>query len=335
MKVINVRQRTEAWFRWREKGISASDAAVLLGESPHKTLWRLWAEKTGYAAPEDLSQNPHVQRGVKYEPEAIAAYEERFDEMLLPVCIESKVQPILKASLDGMDSLGRPVEVKCPSDSVWNEVVSAGELSEAYQLYYYQVQWQMMVAKADTGFLVFYHIETKQLQVFTIQADSELQDRMKQEAEKLWEQIEKRRAPEKDPERDIYIPADADVPQWVGLAEEFRTHETEIQKLQAKIVELKEQQKPLVDQMVEMMGEFYTADFCGVGITRYQTQRVNYKQIVEDRLVLTEAEVTQYTESSERKRVTMKDSLVPKNIVDDDVVESLGETTGFFESAWC
>ena len=60
MKVINLPQRSPEWLRWRTGGMSASEASVLLGISPYKTLWRLWAEKTGRAKEEDISRNPHV-----------------------------------------------------------------------------------------------------------------------------------------------------------------------------------------------------------------------------------------------------------------------------------
>ena len=43
MKIIDVAQRTPEWDRWRAQGITASESAVILGRSPYKTLWRLWA----------------------------------------------------------------------------------------------------------------------------------------------------------------------------------------------------------------------------------------------------------------------------------------------------
>ena len=48
MKVINVSQRSDAWRVWRAQGMSASEAAIIMGRSPYKTPWRLWSEKTGW-----------------------------------------------------------------------------------------------------------------------------------------------------------------------------------------------------------------------------------------------------------------------------------------------
>src|SRR5260364_319825 len=70
MKIIDIAQRSNAWHVWRRRGVTASDAAVLLGRSPYKTLWRLWAEKTGIAVEEDVSRNPFVQYGLCNEDSA-------------------------------------------------------------------------------------------------------------------------------------------------------------------------------------------------------------------------------------------------------------------------
>ena len=44
MHIINLDQRTDAWKAWRNQGITATDSTVILGASPYKTPWRLWAE---------------------------------------------------------------------------------------------------------------------------------------------------------------------------------------------------------------------------------------------------------------------------------------------------
>ncbi len=62
MNVMNLNQRTPEWNTWRAAGVTASEAPIILGRSPYKTPWRLWAERTGVTTPEDLSANPFVQR---------------------------------------------------------------------------------------------------------------------------------------------------------------------------------------------------------------------------------------------------------------------------------
>lgn len=334
MQIVNVRQRTPEWHAWRAGGVSASDAAVLVDESPYKTPWRLWAEKVGYAEPEDLSRNPAVLRGIEFEPVAGATYEQEHNEMLLPVCVQSVKHPILRASLDGLDSQNRPVELKCPTLTTWDKVIHEGLQSTAVKLYSWQVQYQLLVTGAKEGFLVFYNVETKQMRRFVIKADKELHEKLIEQANLFWQSVQSRKAPKKDPFRDLYIPEGEQAQEWIGAAEAYRMHQTEIDELKARISQLQEQQKPHVDQMRQLMGDYCFAEFCGVSITSTLSQgRVDYRQIVEERLQMTEPELELYrAESSTRTRVTMTETLVPRRIIDNDVAKSLEGTTGTLES---
>lgn len=336
MKIVDLAQRTQQWHDWRAKGVSASDAATLLGVSPYKTLWRLWAEKTGYALPEDLSNNPNVLRGVEFEPEARTAYEDKHSELLLPVCAESSKHPIIRASLDGLDSKGRPVELKCPSLSTWDEVTLRGMESVACKIYELQVQYQLIVTGADEGFLVFYNVDTKRLIEFTIKADPKVQKQLIEAATEFWDAVQNRKEPPKDPERDLFIPTGAQAQEWIGAAEHYRLYAGEIADLKARIKELEELQKPHAEQIINLMGDYCFGEFCGVSVTRYQAKgRVDYKRAIEELGNLTEDDLEAYrTESAGRTRFTVVDSLVPRNIADESVVESLEDTTGILESQW-
>ena len=122
MNVINIVQRTSEWHAWRADGVTASEAAVIIGRSPYKTPWRLWAERTGVAPTEDLSNKPCVQRGIALEDQARQSFEDRHNTLLLPLCVESQEHPILRASLDGQSDTGEPVELKVPMDRTYQLV---------------------------------------------------------------------------------------------------------------------------------------------------------------------------------------------------------------------
>lgn len=51
------------WRARRQTGIGGSEAAAALGESPFKSPWDLWLEKTGTVAPPDLSDKLYVRLG--------------------------------------------------------------------------------------------------------------------------------------------------------------------------------------------------------------------------------------------------------------------------------
>ena len=118
MHIINLDQRTDAWKAWRNQGITATDSTVILGASPYKTPWRLWAEKVGKILPPDLSKNPNVQRGVALEDEARRLFQNKHLTCVMPACAESDVDPIFRASFDGLTPPNEPVEFKCPGEKV-------------------------------------------------------------------------------------------------------------------------------------------------------------------------------------------------------------------------
>ena len=64
MNIINLSQGEPTWLAWRQQGVTASDAAVVLNQSPYKTRWRLWAEKTGFTKEAKVDNNPWVRQGL-------------------------------------------------------------------------------------------------------------------------------------------------------------------------------------------------------------------------------------------------------------------------------
>lgn len=57
----------EKWLKTRDLGIGGSDAGIIMGLNPYKSPYQLWLEKTGQAAPEDLSGNQAVYWGMANE----------------------------------------------------------------------------------------------------------------------------------------------------------------------------------------------------------------------------------------------------------------------------
>ena len=334
MKIIDLQQSGDDWLEWRRGGVSATDASILLNLSPYKTRWRLWAEKVGYALAEDLSNNPNVRRGVRNEDLARRAFEDKHDDLLLPVCAESDKYPILRASLDGIRENGEPVEIKCPSDTNWNDVCSNGTGSKPYKQYYPQVQHQLMVTEAKLGWLIFFK-EGEPLQEFQIVPDAEMQKAILEESFKFMEEVQKRKEPDKDPDRDIYIPKGKEAHAWIFYAEQYRLYEAEIKTLKEKLTKLQKSQKPLEKELRQMMGDYMQADYCGVKITRYMTSgRINYQKVLEANLPdISDDEVEKFRgKATESCRVYVTNSLAPKLIVDDDAVAPVKDLSMTVES---
>lgn len=94
---------SDGWLDQRKKGIGGSDVAAIMGLSPWRTPAEVWLEKTGRAAPQDLSDRPHVQRGVDLEAFVGEQFKKRHGDMRVrrvnAVC-QSIERPWAQASLD-------------------------------------------------------------------------------------------------------------------------------------------------------------------------------------------------------------------------------------------
>ena len=88
MIYVNLNQRSDEWFKWREQGITATEAVAIAGYSSYSTPWRVWAEKTGRVKAPDLSDNPYVRYGIDHEDEVRALFMEKHVDVVMPACGE-------------------------------------------------------------------------------------------------------------------------------------------------------------------------------------------------------------------------------------------------------
>lgn len=284
MKIIDLNQRTAEWREWRSKGITASDIPIILGFSPYKTPWQLWAEKVGRINAPDISNNPNVKRGVRLEDEARQLAEGRYGEVLLPLCGECARWDVLRASFDGLDSAMQPYEFKAPSDSVWDDIAKNGVESSTYRLYEAQVHAQCAVAGKSTGRLIFYK-EGGQDLVFPVNLTPERENEILEAAKKFWEHVVTNSPPVPDPERDWYIPESGDHQfKWDAYADAWRSQNHRIQALKDELKALEKEQNGIQKAMITLMGSFKQADLGGVKVTRFVTRgSIDYGDYLKDK----------------------------------------------------
>lgn len=132
----------EEWLRWRARGIGATDAVVLAGVSPWKTIQELWKEKvTGKS---EVVENWAMKRGKELEPLARDIYEYQNKVLVPPKNVVHKKFDFIKASLDGYnEKLSLIVEIKTPGKSDL-EIAKKNMIPAKY---YPQVQWQLMITE--------------------------------------------------------------------------------------------------------------------------------------------------------------------------------------------
>lgn len=279
MKVVDLRQRSPQWHAWRKQGVSATSAAVVLGENPEKTPWRLWCELVGRIQPQDISMIPQVRIAIMLESHALAWFEERFGVNTLPLCAESSEHPVIRASFDGLMEDLSPVEAKVLSDTNFQDVSDMREESFHYKLYWWQVQHQIYVSGGKRGFLLFYHTRNTPI-VFEILRDDAAIAKMVAAELAFWELVVANKEPAKDKMRDFFVPEGEVMAKWVTAAIEYRSLEAEKLKIKADFERVEGRQKDLQGDLLGLMGDNMLADCEGVRITRYmQAGRVAWKDV--------------------------------------------------------
>jgi len=303
MVVVELAQNTPEWLEWRAGGVGASDAPTIMGENPWKSPAQLWAEKVGLVAPPDLSGNPHVQRGNRFEDEARMAFEADFQDFAVPLCGQHPEISWLRASFDGILAQGQVLEIKCPSPKRMTRVrtlaegqpqapnqrplVGPDELEQAGLGHYHaQVQHQLLVADAAFACLYVYDVEAKRGYGFWIAADEAYQERLLEAEREFWRRVRDGEEPPLDPERDVFspevlrpdvppeqldtLPADTPWFRWQRAEASWLEINNQIKALEAEIRKLKEGKAKAEAEMVALMGDHLRAEGLeGLKITRF------------------------------------------------------------------
>ncbi len=281
-KFLNLIQGTDEWLEWRKSGVGASLVSTLIDCNPYKTKYVAWGEILGFWEEDDLTRNPNIIRGNRYENEGSLAFQQQIGRSFFPVCVESAYGAPFIASLDGYNQLHNEVlEIKCPHPYKWKELVSQGRLSKAYRLYYSQVQYQLFVTNAEIGYLAFYNVETKELLTFKIKANTAYQEWLAEIVNDFYVCCRDIQPPELDKQRDVVTPAVADginVDEWLDNAHRLVKLLAEQKALNAKAKAVKAKINDCESTIIDMLGGFRKGEIEGVKLTYSErAPRVDYK----------------------------------------------------------
>ena len=185
-------QGSEAWKKIRMSGVGGSEIAVVLGISPHKTRYQLWLEKTNLQAPVDISNLPHVQRGVLAEPIARKLMEEREGMTFKPTVWPQK--GVARCSDDGSNiEHGVLLEIKCMGIAN-HQKAHMGEIPDYYLV---QCIWNLGVSEMNECLFVSIRPEEdNDLAVVKVHPNNERYSEMLFEAKKFMELVRTKTPPE-------------------------------------------------------------------------------------------------------------------------------------------
>lgn len=344
---VNLNQSGSEWLDWRSGKINgdgsineaplltltASVISSVMDANPYESAWKLYQQMKGFIEKADISKNPAVRHGNKYEPIARMHMRNYLRENIEVFCAESIEYPWLRVSFDGVTTSSRvPVEIKCPTANTWKDVLKNGKNSTAFKMYSIQAHAQMMCLGAEYGWLVFYNAGTEKLLPIRIEKDEGLQRKIAEKCEKFLADFEKGIEPVRVAGTDPYAPVrDAEIALWDRLTVQIALDMKRKERLSSEIKEVDARIKSSMAEMRQTMDEdFSTSEFRGLRISEVnRAPSVDLKRFVSD-LNLTVGE-----EYFRESKSYLKPSLFGKNkegqkITADDI--SIGNTSDFDES---
>ena len=148
-KLVSTRNMDKKeWLKWRTMGIGGSDASVIAGVNPYRSVFQLWKEKTGQEEPEE-KDNEYTHFGSLLEPVIKREFTRRTGLKIRNryAILQSEEYPFMLADLDGIiyeDHKMCIFEAKTASaykKEIWEQGVPLE--------YLYQIQHYMAVTGAE------------------------------------------------------------------------------------------------------------------------------------------------------------------------------------------
>jgi putative phage-type endonuclease len=164
-------QGSEEWLQWRREGIGSSDAPVVMGKDPYRSIDDLILDKIG--AGEPVQENEAMRLGKKWEPAARAMF--FFDHGIdcEPAELTHPGFSYLRASFDGWHDSPLFLEIKFMGQKNFEKVTSE---QKPLNHHWIQVQHQFLVAQIAKGFYIPYTLDEQkkridQIAYIQVQAD--------------------------------------------------------------------------------------------------------------------------------------------------------------------
>lgn len=217
-------QGTPEWLEFRRTRIGASDAPIIMGESPWCTPHQLWERKLGLTDEQEVTYA--MQRGLDVEDEVRRLYHNEKEIQVEPAVLTHKEYPWMIASLDGINEAGtRIIEIKYPNAKD-HAVAAEGKVPDKY---YWQLQHQMAVAEVE--YMDYVSYSPIDMHIVTIARCDDAVERMIAAEKAFYSNMMSMTEPELT-DRDLVEVTD---PEWQAVCQELK----EIQQVKAREKQLR------------------------------------------------------------------------------------------------
>lgn len=143
----------EEWLKWRRMGIGGSDAAVIAGVSPFRSIFELWMDKTGQAEATEGEESEPIHFGNVLEPVVRREFMRRTGMKVRRkmALLQSGEHPFMLADLDGVIyENGKMCVFEAKTASAYKKEIWEAGVPLEYQ---YQAQHYMAVTGAEKTYI--------------------------------------------------------------------------------------------------------------------------------------------------------------------------------------
>lgn len=239
MKIINLEQNTTEWLEFRKNKIGASDAVIIMGDSPWTTPLQLWERKLGFSLEQPESRA--MSEGKRLESVAREAFEKEMSLNFPAMVGISDSHEWMMASFDGLNKRAA-VEIKVPGEKDHTEACR-GNIPKKYR---YQLQHQLAVA--DLDMLYYYSFDAMRYRldgewqgiIIEVERDQEMIDKMIEEEIKFLKCLTTCTPPELS-EKDYNLRHDKEwnfaTRNWISANENLKLAEIQEKEMRHQLME--------------------------------------------------------------------------------------------------
>lgn len=185
----------DTWLDVRSHGIGGSDASVIVGLNPWKSLFTLWMEKTGQAEPEELGDNERVYWGNVLEETVAKEFTKRTGKKVQRRgVLQHDDIPYLLASVDRL-VVGENAGLECKTAGA--SKAKEWEDDKIPDAYYVQCQHYMAVTGAERWYIAALIGGNKFVWKEIPRNEDDISALMEAEKE-FWRKVEAREMPDVD-----------------------------------------------------------------------------------------------------------------------------------------
>ena len=261
----------EEWLQLRRKGIGGSDASVIMGKNPYRSILQLWEEKTGKLPVTDEG-NEYTYWGNVMEPIIRKEFMNRTGLKVRQkhAMIFHKDYPYLFADVDGIvtDERGEKCIFEAKTASQYKAEQWEDRVPEEYIL---QVQHYLEVCGMDKAYIAAL-IGGNKFVFHTIYRDDELIRNLVSREKDFWEGCvltgTEPVMDDSDATRDYLNQKYSDpIEGSIQLQEDMKSVLAEYQDVDCKIKELEKQKTGFANQIKAAMGEYETGEVDGTVVS--------------------------------------------------------------------